>query len=770
MKIYFAIAMCLMCLATAKAQWVTTVAGIIATPGSNDGPALNARFFNPHGIAVDSTGKVYVADRYNHTIRLFDPAVGLVSTMAGQAGESGSADGMVSAARFNEPWGICVTPGGVVYVADTKNNKIRKIQPNGMVSTIAGTGNFGTSDGPVLSATFGSPTGIEIDSIGNIYVADHLTHIIRKISINGIVSTIAGKPHVPGDVDGIGSEAQFWRPYGLSLDSQGDLLIADEWNHKIRRVTPQGLVTTIAGNGEEMHADGSSGAASFNFPWDMTVDPNGNIYVADGWNYVVRKIDTNGMVTTIAGMPQSPGGQDGEASNASFGGITSIAWSAHTATLYTSDANSHLVREIILNDSSSAVLNLTNLIGQNFLCEGEQLDLQASPSIYDNYRFFLDSTLVQDGNSSVFNTSNLQPGTYEFTVESVFQGQVLISNSITVTISPLPQIDITVVGELSFFEGDSVILIASGAGDFLWSNGETTQTITIFESGIYFVELTINGCTGISQEVVVEVTPLPDEVEVVIEGSPVLCPGKNVLLVSSEPIGNQWLKDGWPMPGKTTQRLEVFEAGIYQVQVNDGDTGITILSESVEITEAPIHDFDFIADPRSAEPGQMVSFRSVGTGNPIAYLWDFGDPTSGNDNQSVLISPTHRYELPGIYPVELTATDNFGCEHVISKIDYVVISEEPAPILDEPFLPNAFTPNGDGENDVFRIRGYSGDSYSMLIYNQWGDLLFQSTNPADGWDGYRNNLPVDLGTYVYLVEISSPLGTKQLSGHVTLLR
>ena len=157
-----------------SAQHVSTVAGVLETPGFNDGAALSARFFNPHGIAIDEEGNLYIADRYNHTIRKLS-IDGTVSTLAGKAGFSGTTDGVGEEARFNEPWGICAAPDGTLFIADTKNNKIRQVSIDGSVTTIAGTGNFGSSDGFGLTTTFGNPTGIERDSLGNIYLS--LIHI-----------------------------------------------------------------------------------------------------------------------------------------------------------------------------------------------------------------------------------------------------------------------------------------------------------------------------------------------------------------------------------------------------------------------------------------------------------------------------------------------------------------------------------------------------------------------------------------------------------------
>ena len=171
-------------------QLVITIAGVIETSGEEDGPAFEATFSNPHGIATDEQGNIYIADRFGHKIRKLSTD-GNVITIAG-SGLVGSNDGVGQGASFNEPWGICVGNDGNIYVADTRNNLIRKITPSGIVTTLAGSGNYGTSDGYGLSATFGNPTGIEMDANGNLFIADHLTHIIRKIDPTGFVTTFAG--------------------------------------------------------------------------------------------------------------------------------------------------------------------------------------------------------------------------------------------------------------------------------------------------------------------------------------------------------------------------------------------------------------------------------------------------------------------------------------------------------------------------------------------------------------------------------------------------
>src|SRR4030095_14765663 len=213
------------------AQTVSTVAGIAGVVGSANGPAASSTFNNPHGVACDPQGNIYVANRYGHTIRKITPS-GIVSVFAG-SGSIGAADGQGAAASFNEPWAVACDTLGNVYVADTKNYKIRKITSAGVVSTVAGTGTFGVTNGPVGVAQFGFPSGIAVNKTGTIiYVADRMTHTIRKIS-GGTVTTIAGIVYSPGDVDGAGNVAMFDHPYGLAMDLTGNVLVADEYNNKI---------------------------------------------------------------------------------------------------------------------------------------------------------------------------------------------------------------------------------------------------------------------------------------------------------------------------------------------------------------------------------------------------------------------------------------------------------------------------------------------------------------------------------------------------------
>ncbi len=265
---------------------VTTVAGN-GTVGSRDGKSDSASFFYPEGIAVDKKGILYVADTHNNLIRKISPD-GFVTTLAGQRIYH-TVPGMDTTVRFDNPAGIAVDSSGYVYVTDCGNNLIRKISPDGRVQNIAGNGKRGARDSTCLNASFYLPGGIALDSIDDIYVADTYNNMIRKISHDGLVTTLAGNAK-PGSVNGRGSAASFSHPAGITVDRYGNIYVADAGNNRIRTISPDGFVSNFAGSGISGSTDGRDTVASFYRPYDVAADKSGTLYVADYLNNLVRKI------------------------------------------------------------------------------------------------------------------------------------------------------------------------------------------------------------------------------------------------------------------------------------------------------------------------------------------------------------------------------------------------------------------------------------------------------------------------------------------------
>jgi DNA-binding beta-propeller fold protein YncE len=282
---------------------VSTLAGT-GKEGHQNGEGSVAQFRHPTGVAVDGDGNLIVADCDNHRIRKITPQ-GHVSALAG-TGEGGYREGEGTVAQFNKPYGVAVNGDGNNIVSDLKNHRIRKITSRGLVSTLAGTGEMGHRDGGGAIAQSSlwdgrvyHPTGLAVDGDGNVIVADKDNHRIRRITPQGQVSTLAGTGE-KGHRDGEGTIAQFNTPKGIVVDGDGNVIVGDSGNDRIRKITPQGHVATLAGTGEAGNKDGDRVAsAQFNYPVGVAVDENGNIIVADWKNHCIRCVASNGAVTPL---------------------------------------------------------------------------------------------------------------------------------------------------------------------------------------------------------------------------------------------------------------------------------------------------------------------------------------------------------------------------------------------------------------------------------------------------------------------------------------
>jgi uncharacterized protein (TIGR03437 family) len=320
---------------------ITTVAGGVNVVNDN-GPATGAQLNQPQGVAVDAAGNLYIAD----SNRLRKVSNGVIATVAG-GGSVADDSGPPTASELWSPGGVAVDGAGAVYIADTSNNRVRKVS-NGVISTVAGNGKAGFSgdNGPAANAELSSPHGLAVDSAGALYIADQGNDRIRKVA-NGVITTVAGNGEFgPGGDNGPATSAQFRWPYSVAVDSAGSLYIADFGNSRIRKVS-DGVITTVAGNGTYGYSgdNGPATSAQLNGPWSVAVDPAGNLYVADYVNNRIRRI-SNGVITTVAGNgAQGYSGDNGPATAAQLNDPYGVTVDA-AGNLYISDSFNERIRKV----------------------------------------------------------------------------------------------------------------------------------------------------------------------------------------------------------------------------------------------------------------------------------------------------------------------------------------------------------------------------------------------------------------------------------------
>ena len=372
---------------------IETIAGTGDWGEEGDGgPAVSAELTAVYGLAVDRQGNLYIADSWSDRIRKID-AAGTISTIAGTGEEGQSGDGgPATQARLNRPRGVAIDTAGNVYIADADNHRIRRVDASGTITTVAGTGDRGYSGdgGLATEATLAEPYAVTVDFLGNVFIADADNKTVRKVDSQGIITTVAGTgPRAGGRRSGIATQVYIRRPRALASDRAGKVYIADSSldrilrldagriieviefgqreirgpndvaadasgnayivfgsTHRVLKVDPSGLVTSFAGSGRRgFSGDGGPAVnARFAFPRGVATDDQGNVYIADSLNNRIRKVDTGGTVTTIAGTgDRGHSGDRGPATSARFNYPTSLAVGADGA-IYLADYRNHRIR------------------------------------------------------------------------------------------------------------------------------------------------------------------------------------------------------------------------------------------------------------------------------------------------------------------------------------------------------------------------------------------------------------------------------------------
>jgi YD repeat-containing protein len=357
------------------------IAGIITTVLSNS---------IPYGVAVDAAGNVYIAEYsyYYNVIRKID-SKGAVTVVAGTSGRSGSFSGdggPATKASLYFPTGVAIDSAGNIFIADTYNHRIRRVDTNGIITTIAGIGGVGPygggysgDGGPAIEAKLNNPEGVAVDSAGNVYIADVGNNRIRQVNSSGIITTVAGNGQAGFSGDkGAATNASLYYPNGVTVDSAGNIYISDSFNYRIRKVDTSGVITTAAGNGQRSYSgnNGPATKASLSFPTDVAVDSAGNFYIADLTDSRIRKVDTSGIITTLAGDGTNGfAGDGGTATKALLYDPIGVAVN-RGGDIFVADRGNKRIRKIL----PSGLIAQVDAAGGIFFSEGTGLGYSMSSS------------------------------------------------------------------------------------------------------------------------------------------------------------------------------------------------------------------------------------------------------------------------------------------------------------------------------------------------------------------------------------------------------
>ncbi|HXN35288.1 MAG TPA: immunoglobulin domain-containing protein, partial [Opitutaceae bacterium] len=458
---------------------VTTLAGWPGSAGNANGTGKAARFAFPGSVRADALGNLYIADSDNDTIRKVTPA-GVVTLVAGTPGTSGSADGPAATALFGATAGVAVDSSGNLFVADDGNTEIREISAAGNVTTLAGlAGSPGTVNGTGSAARFSDPQNLAIDGAGNLYVADGRGNTIRRVTPAGVVTTLAGSG-TAGSSDGTGGAAQFNDPTGVTVDLAGNVYVADFGNNTIRVVTPGGAVTTLAGRaGRAGGADGTGAAARFNGPAGIGVDSAGNLYVADENNDTIREVTQGGVVTTVAGAAGVPENIDGIVTSARFYGPGDVTVD-NSGVIYVADAENDTIRRIIPGASASAPSISVQPAGQS-VNEGSaatfSVGVAGTPPFY--FQWYFNGALIPGATGPSLGVANAQQsnvGTYSVSVTNAGGSATSASAALAVSV-PQGYPNIT----------------AQPQGATLLNGGSVALSVTVSGSGPFTYQWILNG-------------------------------------------------------------------------------------------------------------------------------------------------------------------------------------------------------------------------------------------------------------------------------------
>jgi gliding motility-associated-like protein len=766
------------------------------------------------GVAVDASGNIYVADFGNNQVKVINTA-GTVSLFAGSSGGlSGSSDGPRTSATFNLPDALLLDKSGNLYVSDINNNLIRKISSAGLVSTFAGNGAVGFTDGVGTSASFYFPRGLTIDNSGNIYVVDEGNSVIRKITPSGVVSTFAGSG-TAGFTNGSNLTATFNAPTAIAIDASGNLYVSDSGNGAIRKISTAGMVSTFA--------------AGLKFPRELTVDGTGNIYVVEQQGYGIDRISPNGAVSKIvpAGLSGPIGlAQDGKG-NLIIGDVNSVkkvSISGYTidkplpaglkfnqttgiisgTPTALSPATNYTINAYNGGGSSTTVVNiavgLTKVLKQSIIT----LPLQQPSALDATNNYDPKGTSTNHETPITYTSSNpsvatvtpdgllvhvIAPGVTTITAYQKGNANYYDATPVYQTLTVveylfvnLPDIAVKTICDADFSADAST----SEAKIPLTFNSSNTAVATISDQGIIHIVGTGVTTVTVSQNadppLYVSATPQSKTLTVTLPVTPDVsiaaqyinpCTGSPVTFTATTNHGGANPNYQWKINGNNAgTNTKTFASSI----LSDGDVvtctctntdntciaGFSEISNPVKLNliTPSTPTASITASVNSVYPGTPITFTaSVSNANSmVGYQWAVNGSNVGTGN-SVFISDA--FANGDIVTCTITSTAACSTPATSEPIKVNIVSK-----LE---IPNTFTPNGDGINDTWNISGIANYPDCFVnIYNRYGMPVFQSRGYHRAWDGTINGAKVPVSTYYYVIDLG--FQNKKISGDLTVIR
>jgi gliding motility-associated-like protein len=739
------------------AQMINTIAGNGVSGYSGDGgPATAAELLGPFHLSIDGAGNVLIPDYENNRVRMLNTS-GVISTIAGNGvlGYSGDGGPAVAAEMYYVSCAYAA-PSGNIYISDHFNNVIRMVNTSGIITTIAGNGAVGYSGngGPATAAELHTPIGVTADAAGNIYLTDAGNACVRKINTSGIISTIAGNtiPGFSGD-GGAATAAEINWPAGIVVNAAGDIFFSDWSNNCIREINPSGIISTCAGNfalGAGYSGNGGQAtAAQMNSPNGIALDGAGNIYSAESGNNCIRKIIPSGIISTVAGNTIAGfSGDGGQATAAEMNASLGVAVNS-AGDIYISDYDNKRVREI-----TGSITVSVNVIAGVSCNAGNGGSAAATPSGGNSPYTYSWSP----GGQTTSTATGLSARIYTITVTDNID--LTASATATITQSSSYTGTTTTTGELCFGSTNASATVIPGGGNppynYVWNpGGEIGSSVNGLSAGTYTVTITdANGCTGTASAVVTQ--PVQFGVAFssdINEGcSPLCIQFRNSTAGSVTGIQSYV----WTFGNGDTSHAEnpiycFSKSGVYSVGLTvTSDSGCSATLKTINmITVYNIPSVAFSVSPQPAtilSPTIQFTSQSTDQYGRVEWEWTFGD---NSDSTSTMQNPVHTYQDTGSYCAQLTVTDIHGC--VDSAKECLAI--EPHFTL---YIPDAFSPNGDGLNDVFMAKGQYIKNFEMYIFDRWGAEIFYSNSINTGWNGTANGSSTvcQEGTYAYKILVT----------------